>query len=133
MAAISIYLSNKILGHLTGSASYTMPVVYIALTTTVPTDATAGTEVTTGAYTGYTRSTTTAAAWGTAASGSITNSAAAINFPACTGGTGATVVGYQAYDAATAGNPLFWGTCSLSVSSGITPSFASSALVVSLT
>jgi hypothetical protein len=134
MAAISNYLANKLLDHMTGKTSYTMPAnVYIALTTTVPTDATAGTEVTTGAYAGYTRSTASiATSMAAASSGSSTNSGGAIAFPACTGGTGASVVGWQAYDNTTAGNALFWGTCSLSVSSGITPSFASSALTVSM-
>jgi hypothetical protein len=135
MAAVSNYLANKLLDHINGKTSFTMPTnVYIALTTTVPTAATAGTEVTTGQYTGYTRSTVAiAAGMAAASSGSSTNSGAVIAFPACTGGTGATVVGWQAYDATTAGNPLHFGTCSLSVSSGITPSFATSAFTVTMT
>jgi hypothetical protein len=134
MAAVSNYLANKLLDHINGKTSFAMPAnVYIALTTTVPTASVAGTEVTTGQYTGYTRSTVAiAAGMAAAAAGSTTNSGAAIAFPACSGGTGATVVGWQAYDAATAGNPLHFGTCSLSVSSGITPSFALSAFTNTL-
>lgn len=131
MAALSTYLENKIIDHINGKTSFTMPAnVYIALCTTTPTAGTAGTEA---AYTGYTRSTVAiAAGMAAASSGSSTNSGAAISFPACTAGS-STVVAFQAYDATTAGNPLFFGACSLSISAGITPSFATSQLTVSIT
>jgi hypothetical protein len=42
------------------------------------------------------------------------------------------VTHFGLYDASTSGNLLAWGTCSLSVSTGITPQFAASALTLTL-
>lgn len=52
MAALSNYLANKVLDHIRGVASYTMPNAWVALCTTTPTATVAGTEAT---YTGYAR------------------------------------------------------------------------------
>jgi hypothetical protein len=119
MASYTDYLENSILDHITGKASFTMPTVYVALFTANPTDAGGGTEA---AYGSYARVTTSAATWASAASGATSN-AAAITFPACTSGS-STVTGFGAYDAASGGNLLWYGTCSLSVTTGITPEFA---------
>lgn len=127
MAGFTTYLQNKVLDHVRGKTAYTMPTVSVALFTVAPTDAGGGTEA---AYTGYARVTTAGADW-TASSGINGANANAINFPACTAGT-STVVAFGLYDAASAGNLLAWGTCSLSVSSGITPSFAVAALNITL-
>lgn len=121
MAALSTYLANKLVDHRRGVASYTMPTVWIGLSTTASSAGTPGTEA---AYTSYAR-VALSGLLGASSSGSGTNSGA-INFPACTGGS-STVVGFFTYDASTAGNMLEFGTCSLAVSSGITPSFAISA------
>ena len=122
------YLENKVLDHVTGKASFTMPTVYVALFTANPTDAGGGTEAN---YTSYARVTTSAATWNSASGGSITNGAA-ITFPACTGGSN-TITGFGGYDASSGGNLLWYGPCSLSVSSGITPEFAASALTITQT
>ncbi len=127
MAAVSNYLANKLIDHMRGVTSYTMPTTYVALCTTTPTATVAGTEA---AYTGYARA-ALSGLFSAAASGSGTNSGA-ITFAACTGGS-STIVAFQLYDALTGGNPLEFGACSLSVSSGITPSFAASALTTTLT
>jgi hypothetical protein len=103
-----------------------MPSVWVELTTTAPTKTAAGTAA---AYTGYARKSTAGSDWGSAASASLTN-AAAITFGACTAGS-STVVGFELWDASSAGNRIAFGTCSLSVSSGITPQFAIGALTVS--
>lgn len=124
----SDYLENKVLEHIVGKTAYTMPTAYVALYTVTPTDAGGGTEA---AYTSYARVTTSGATWGTAAAGSITN-AAAITFPACTGGS-SNVVAFGVLDASSGGNLLFYGPCSLSVSTGITPQFAIGALTVTQT
>jgi hypothetical protein len=73
-------------------------------------------------YTGYTRE-ALSGLMGSAASGSASNSSA-INFPAATGGTNV-LCAFATYDASTVGNLLRFGelTATLSVSSGITPSF----------
>ena len=127
MAAFSTYLDNKILDHILGTASFTMPAtVYVALYTVTPTIAGGGTEA---AYTGYAR-VTTASLWSAAASGSKSNSGP-LSFPACTGGS-SPVVAFGILDASSAGNLLAFGSCTLSVSSGITPSFATGQLTVTL-
>jgi hypothetical protein len=51
LAVKSAYLKNKIIKHVLGEASYTMPTnVYLALYTTNPTENDTGTEVTGGSY-----------------------------------------------------------------------------------
>lgn len=129
MSTYSDYLENKVLEHITGKTSYTMPAVYVALFTANPTDAGGGTEAN---YGSYARVATSGSTWGAASGGSITNSGAAITFPACTSGTN-TITGFGAFDASSGGNLLWYGTCSLAVSSGITPSFATSTLTITQT
>jgi hypothetical protein len=127
MAGFTTYLQQKVLDHVRGKTSFTMPTAYVALFTTNPTDAGGGTEAN---YTGYARVTTVGADW-TASSGVNGLNANAITFGACTAGTN-TITGFGLYDASSAGNLLAWGTCSLSVSSGITPSFAVGQLNITL-
>lgn len=129
MASASDYAENKILELLVGKTGFATPTVYVALCTTTPTDASIGSTLVEATYTGYARKDTTGL-WGSAASGSITNSSA-ITFVACSGGS-STITGFALVDSGTtgAGNVLAWGTCSLSVSSGITPQFAISALTI---
>lgn len=127
MAGFTTYLQQKILDHVRGKTSYTMPTAYVALFTANPTDAGGGTEA---AYSSYARVTTAGGDW-TAASGTSGVNTNAISFPACSGGS-STVTGFGIYDASTSGNLLAWGTCSLSVSSGITPSFAAGQLAITL-
>jgi hypothetical protein len=82
------------------------------------------------AYTNYARVAVarSGAGW-TVASANVSN-AAAVTFPAC-GVTGSTITHFGiGTDAAGAGTLLFKGTCSLVVSSGITPQFAIGALDV---
>lgn len=131
MANISTYLSNALLQHAVGktSSAYTMPTTYITLFTTNPTMP-AGTGAVETTYTGWTGRIAISGSWAASASESITTNAN-ISFPAAT--SSATIVGWGIYDASTSGNLLWAGTCSLAVSSGITPSFASGALTVALT
>lgn len=128
MASFTDYTENSILDHVTGKASFTMPTVSVALFTVAPTDAGGGTETT---YGGYARVTTSAATWASSAGGAISN-AAAITFPACTSGT-ATIVAFGGYDAPSGGNLLWYGSCSLAVSPGITPQFPIGDLDITLT
>jgi hypothetical protein len=107
--AISTYLANALLNHQLGKAAYTMPTVYVALSSTLPgTDGTNVTEPTTGAYA---RVATSAATWNAATANSITN-AAAITFPAATADwlAQANLPYAVMYDAATAGNMLSFAT-----------------------
>lgn len=95
--------------------------LYIALETdaTVADDATPGTETT---YTGYARVPVTRNSAGFTVSGNSVVNAAAIQFPACTGGT-ANIRYASVYTAATGGTRLYWGqlNADLAVSNGITP------------
>jgi hypothetical protein len=128
MANFSNYLSIAVQKAITGQASYTAPsTVYLALCTSIPTASTPGTEA---AYTGYARASlgATGADFPTPTTTSTANTTS-VTFNPCTAGS-STVVAFQAYDALTGGNPLWFGTCSLSASSGITPSFAVGALTI---
>lgn len=128
MSSFSDYLENKVLDHIVGKTAFTMPAVWVALYTANPTDAGGGTEAN---YSGYARVETSGADW-EAASGGATSNANALSFPACTSGTN-TITGFGLLDASSSGNLLAYGTCSLSVSTGITPQFAVGDLDITLT
>lgn len=132
MASFSDYLENKLLDHIFNDAAYTAPSTYLALCTTVPTDASTGSTIVEANYTGYARVQINASDMSAAASGSKTNSAA-ITFAACTSGS-STIIGWAICDASTVGNMLVWGTCtSTVVSTTQTPAtIAIGGLVVTL-
>lgn len=130
MGSFSDYLENKVLEHVVGKTSYTMPTAYVALSTTDPLDTGAGISEPVG--NNYARKATSGADWGTAASGAIAN-AAAITFNQASGSWG-TIAYFAVFDAITAGNMLFHGTItpSKAVGSGDTPEFAIGDLDVTL-
>ena len=104
---------------------------YISLHTADPGET--GAQNTTEAnYTGYARVAVARTAGGWTVTGNSATNAAAINFPAATGGASTVTHFGIGTDSASAGNLLFKGalTASLSVSNGITPSFAIGALSV---
>lgn len=76
------------------------------------------------AYTSYARVAVSRDGTKWTVTGNAAANAAAITFPACTGGTSSVTHFAIGTDASGAGNLLFIGTCTLSVSTGITPSFA---------
>jgi len=81
-------------------------------------------------YTNYARVAVARSGAGWTVAGANVSNAAIVAFPAC-GVTGATITHFGVgTDAAGAGTLLFSGTCSLVVSSGITPQFAIGALDV---
>jgi len=120
--SLTTYASNKLLDHLSGKTSFTMPTVSVALFKTQPTIAGGGSEC---AYTGYARDTTAGADWGAAASKANTN-AAEFNFGAKTAGTDETVGWWATFDAATSGNMLEFGDLSVAklIQDGDTPKIA---------
>lgn len=134
MAALSDYLENKILDHILRATAFTAPVTtYVGLLTAAPTDALAGTEASGGAYArvavtsgtaawNNTQGNTTGASTGT--DGTIEN-ATVITFPTPTAGWGL-VTHFAVYDAATAGNMLFYAplTTSKTINTGDAVSFA---------
>lgn len=100
MAEMSNYLENALINATLRNTSYTSPAaVYLALYTSDPTDADAGTEVSGNAYERQ------AITFGSPSNGVSTNSAA-IEFPQATGSWG-TVAYIGIRDASTAGNLLF--------------------------
>ena len=118
-------IENQLLDALVGTASYTVTTpIKVALETVAGTDAAAGTEVTGGSYA---RQTVT---FGSAASGSISNSGALTfsSMPACT------VVAVAIYDSAGTPKRLAYGalTASKTVASGDTFQIATSQLSLSL-
>lgn len=133
--SLADYTENKFLDHLTSKLSYTMPAVWIGLSTANPGDNAAGlaepvamnyARVATvgGSGAGYT--------WASAANGSITN-AAAITFAAASG-TWGTITHFALFDAVTTGNMLAYGalTQAKSIVSGDVPKFAIGAIVITM-
>ena len=100
MAEMSNYLENALINATLRNTSYTTPTtVYLALYTSDPTDADAGTEV---SGTSYARQSIT---FGSPSNGVTTNSAA-IEFPQA-GGSWGTVTHVGIRDASTSGNLLY--------------------------
>lgn len=121
------------------AGSTTAGSLYVSLHTATPGDTgnQASNEVATSAYTGYARVAVarTSAGWTVAEVSSVASATntAAVTFPLCTGGTGATIT-YVGVGTAASGNGtlLYYGalTSNLNVSNNITPSFAAGALVL---
>ena len=107
--------------------------LYVSLHTSDPGET--GTQTSSEAtYTSYARVAVARTSGGWTVSGNSATNTATINFPACTGGS--STVTYFGIGANTSGTGqlLFSGalTASLAVSNGITPSFATSALTISV-
>ena len=121
----SDYLENKVLDGVLGGPALALPAtVYVALFTAAPTDAGGGTEVTGGAYARV--AVTNNATNFPAAVGGAKSNGTAITFPAPTANWGV-IVAFGIFDAATAGNLLYWGnvTPNKTVNNGDpAPSFA---------
>jgi hypothetical protein len=103
------YTENKVLDHIVGKTSFTMPTAYLALFTAAPTDAGGGTEVTGGSYA---RKSTAGSDWAAASAGANSN-AAVITMVTATANWG-TIVAAALFDAVTAGNMLIWGDLTVS-------------------
>ena len=107
MSALSDYAENKLLDHLLGTTSFTMPTtVYVGLSTGSFNDDNSGTELTGN---GYSRQ---LISFGAASSGTASNDAA-VEFSAATGSWG-TVSHFGLYDASTGGNLLIHGALTAS-------------------
>jgi hypothetical protein len=128
----SDFLEAKVLDHVLGGPDYARAAtVYIALFTAAPADAGGGTEVSAGAY-ARVALTNNSTNW-PAASGTTTvkQNGAAVTFPRATAPWG-TVGWFAIFDAATAGNLLFWGPLGTSkvVAIDDVPSFGVGALTI---
>lgn len=104
---MSNYLRNKLLDHANGKTAFTMPTtVYLAALTSASSVSGPGTEVST-ASTGYARQAITATL-SAASSGSSSNSGTVTFGPASS--AWGTITDFAVFDAATAGNMLWFGT-----------------------
>lgn len=144
MAAMSNYLENKLVDHILRGQTFSAPAtVYVGLLTAAPNDAGGGTEVTGGAY-ARVAVTCSLANWaGTQAAGSTTASSGtngtssnnnAITFPAPSAAWGS-ITHFAIYDAASAGNMLFYGALGTpkTVNNGDpAPSFAAATLSIQI-
>jgi len=113
MSALSDYAENKLLDHLLGKASYTMPTnIRVALFTAAPSDAGGGTEASGGSYARQAIVINTS-------SGGASNPNADVVFPVATASWG-TITHVGIFDATTGGNLLMWGalTTSKAIASG---------------
>jgi len=111
MGSASDYAEAKILDHLVGKTSFTMPTTYIALSTADPTDDASGIAEPVG--NGYARESTAGGDWNAAAAGATSN-ANAISFGPATPGAWGVITHFAGYDALTGGNMLFHGALSAS-------------------
>lgn len=134
VGSAALYSENKLLEHLVGKTSFTMPATpFLALFTVAPTaeDGTGGTEAT--GIGNYARKTCPGTNWGAAAAGAIANTSA-IEFIECADTNWGTINGFAVYDAETVGNMLFWGeiTTPKDINIGDTAKFAIGELDVTL-
>lgn len=106
---ISTYLANNLLDHQVGKTSYTMPTVYVALSSTTPTAA--GTNITEPSGGSYARVATAGADWNAASAGATSN-ANTLTFPSATAdwAAGANMTHGVLFDASTGGNMLGFGS-----------------------
>lgn len=125
--AVETDILNLFVGKATTIFSTTPITPYIGLHTTVPTDSSAGTEV---SGSSYARQSVVAASWtvsGTSPTQAANNTA--VTFPVVTS-TGYTVVGAGLFNASSAGTLLRWGsTTSTALAVGDQANFASGAIV----
>lgn len=127
MSQLSNYAEGKLVEHLLGVASFTMPsTIYLALYTSDPTDANSGTEL---SGSGYARQTIT---FGTHSNGTSLNTSAE-TFTA-SGGNFGTITHIGLLDASTSGNLLCFGALAVSktVNDGESISFAVGSISVTL-
>lgn len=122
MAAMSDYLENKLVDQIFRGQAYTFPsTLYVGLLTAAPSDTGGGTEVSGNNYSrvavtnslanwaGTQGASTTSASTGTTGTTS-NNASVTFSTPAATWGT---ITAFGIYDAATAGNLLFYGTLTI--------------------
>ena len=131
--AKSNYAAGKLLDHLFGIASWTVPTdQYIGLFTAAPTDAGGGTEVSTSG-TDYAREEVANDATGWSRTSNTVSNDNDIDYAEATASYG-TVVAVASFDDPTAGNMLWWATKTPSetVGSGSIFSFAAGALEYTL-
>ncbi len=127
------YLENKLIDHANGKTSYSMPTVYVGLSSTTP--AKDGTNVTEPSGGNYARVATAGADWNAASNGSSTN-ANVITFLTANANwlTSVNLTYAVLYDSSSGGNLLSYGALTQlkPVLNGDTPSFIAGQIIISL-
>lgn len=130
MSAMSDYLEGEIIKHIFRTGSFTKPTVLaVGLFTAAPSDSGGGTEVSGGSYARATLNPLDAN-WAAPAGGNgVTSNSSTITFATPTANWG-TVTHFAVFDAASAGNMLFWGslTVTKTINSGDTVTFPAGSL-----
>ena len=129
-----IFNGTAITGIAMNTTTSPLTSLYVALHTSDPGEAGTQTtnEVTTSAYAGYVRVAVARSSAGWTVNGASVSPANTISFPACTGGTGATITYFSIGTAATgAGVILYSGTVSpnIAVTSGVTPQLTTASTI----
>ena len=102
---LALYAENATLELLVGKTAFATPTTYVGLFTVIPDeDGAGGTEASAG---NYARKSTAGADWAAAAAGAITN-ANDITFIEAASANWGLIVGIGIWDAASAGNMIFW-------------------------
>ena len=131
----SYYLANKLIDHQLGKTAYTMPIVYVGVSSTTPAQGAPVTNVTEPSSGSYARVATSGVTWNAGAAGATSN-AAAITFPAATAdwAAAANMTYGVLYDASTVGNILGYGalTVAKNVLNGDTLSIAIGGLTLTI-
>ena len=129
-SSLSNYTENKVLDHILGKTSFTMPTVYVGLSTADPDEDASGLAEPVG--NGYARVATSGSTWN-AASGGTSSNAANIDFADATGSWG-TITHFALFDALTSGNMIAYAelTSPEAITSGKIVRFSAGSLTVSL-
>jgi hypothetical protein len=130
--SLSNYLENKLLDHLLGGPAYTRPAtIYLALFTVAPGESGGGTEV---SASGYARCAVTNndTNWPGASAGAKSNGTA-MAFPEAAANWGS-IVAVGIFDAASAGNLLFYSTfdAAVDISNGVTARFGAGQIALTI-
>lgn len=127
-SGISQAYRQKLLDHLLINTALSQPSsLWVGLYTTAPSATGGGTEA---SYTNYARVQCDDWTGATAANPSVCYNASAVTFASA--GSSATILAFGVFSASSAGDMIAYGSASGSVSSGITPQFAASALQVTM-
>lgn len=133
MAGLSQKGSALLLDTLTGVSAYGLPTVYAALFTSAPSASAAGTEITTGQYSGYARQALTGSSWSGANSSGASTYNALIDFGQAATSSGTNLVGIGFFDASSGGNYLFWEPLtSTAISAGSHITFQSGQFILTI-
>lgn len=130
------FLAAEVMDHVFGKGAYTVPTIYVALSSSTPTES--GGNVTEPPQASYARVATAAVDWNTAtvADPSVMDNTNALTFPTAAEDweSGADMTHFVLYDASSGGNALAWGalTTPKPILDGDTAEYAVGAFIINL-